>query len=135
MITLGVSDLERSIRFYEALGWKRSPRSVEGVIAWFATADSVLGLFPHDELAADANVPADPPPDFRGVTFAINFESDEEVEEAMREALAAGASVVKPPEHTEAGPFSGYFADPDGHLWEVVHANFQLTPEGRLDLG
>lgn len=134
VITLGVTDLERSVRFYEALGWRRSARSIEGEIYWFATADSVLGLWSHDKLAADANVPNDGPPDFRGVTLAINFESDEEVDAAMRDAIAAGASVVKPPEQTDYGPYSGYFADPDGHVWELVRANFPLRPDGSLDI-
>ncbi len=134
VVTLGVSDLDRSVRFYEALGWHRSTASIEGEISWFTTADSVLGLFPHDELAADANVPAEEAPVFRGVTLAINLESNEAVETMMGEALAAGARVVKPPQRAEWGGHSGYFADPDGHLWELVHTNFNMTPEGRLDL-
>ncbi len=133
-MTLGVSDLERSVRFYEALGWRRSTASIEGEIYWFTTADSVLGLFPHDELAKDANVPAEKAPGFRGVTLGINLESNEAVEIMMKEALAAGASLVKPPQRAEWGGHSGYFADPDGHLWELVHTNFGMTSEGRLDL-
>jgi catechol 2,3-dioxygenase-like lactoylglutathione lyase family enzyme len=135
VVTLGVSDLERSIAFYESLGWKRSPKSVEGEICWFSTVDSVLGLFRHAELAADAGIPADPPPRFRGVTLAINVESDEAVQTTMDAVEAAGATVVKPPQRAEWGGMSGYFADPDGHLWELVHTNFELTPEGKLDLG
>ncbi len=134
VVTLGVSDLEQSVRFYEALGWRRSTASIEGEICWFTTADSVLGLFPHDELAADATVPAEKPPGFRGVTLGINLESNEAVETMMEEALAAGATVVKPAQRAEWGGHSGYFADPDGHLWELVHTNFNMTPEGRLDL-
>ena len=134
-MTLGVADLERSIRFYEALGWRRSPASIEGEICWFTTVDSVLGLFPHDALAADVGVPADEPSRFRGVTLAINLESNEAVQTMMDEAAAAGATVVKAPQRAEWGGISGYFADPDGHLWEFVHTNFAMTPEGRLDLG
>ena len=134
VVTLGVSDLERSIRFYEALGWRRSPKSIEGEICWFTTADSVLGLFPNDKLAADAGVPADGHTGFRGITLAINLETDEAVASMMSEALAAGATVVKPPQRADWGGVSGYFADPDGHLWELVHTNFELTPEGRLNL-
>ena len=135
MITLGITDLERSVRFYEALGWKRSASSVEGEIYWFTTVDSVLGLWPHDKLGADAMVPAEEPPGFRGVTLAICLESEDAVETAMRDALAAGASVVKPPERADWGGYSGYFADPDGHLWELAYnPHFVLTEEGQLDL-
>ena len=71
IVTLGVADLDRSIAFYEALGWKRLSSSIEGSIAWFGTADSTIGLFPWDELAADANLPAEPQAPFGGITLAI----------------------------------------------------------------
>ncbi|MEY9846034.1 VOC family protein [Streptacidiphilus sp. MAP5-3] len=135
IVTLGVSDLERSIEFYQDLGWPLSSASQEGVIAWFRTADSVLGLFPTEELAADAGVPDGGEPTFRGVTLAQNLGSREEVDAAMAHALAVGADLVKAPVAMEWGGYSGYFADPDGHLWELCHnPGFPLTPEGRLDL-
>ncbi len=134
IITLGVRDLAASVRFYQALGWRRSSESNDD-ISWFVTADSALGLFPHDELAADAMVPAGEPGGFRGVTLAINLGSPAEVDAAMQAAVAAGASVVKPPQKVFWGGYSGYFADPDGHLWELAHnPNFQLTASGQLDL-
>src|SRR5215211_2848667 len=90
IITLGVRDLQASVRFYQALGWRRSSASNDE-ISWFITADSALGLFPHDELAEDAQVPAGEPGGFRGVTLAINLSSPEEVDAAMKAAEAAGA--------------------------------------------
>lgn len=134
IVTLGVTDLDRSARFYEALGWKRSAASSPEIV-WFRTADSALGLFPTDELAADAGVPATGEPSFRGVTLAVNLESPALVDAALRTAVAAGAVVVKPPVPTDWGGYSGYFEDPDGHLWELAHNPFfPFTEDGSLDL-
>jgi catechol 2,3-dioxygenase-like lactoylglutathione lyase family enzyme len=136
IVTLGVASLERSIAFYEALGWERASSSVPGVIAWFGLGGTHLGLFPRDELAADASI-ADPgpAPRFGGVTLAINLHSDAEVEAALVAARAAGASILKPAEMAIFGGLSGYFADPDGHPWEVAHnPGFPLDPEGRVTI-
>ncbi|GAB2704709.1 VOC family protein [Kitasatospora kifunensis] len=134
IITLGVSDLATSIAFYQALGWQLSAASNEQ-IAWFRTVDSALGLFPAEELAADAGIPAGGEPAFRGVTLAINLESPKAVDEAFEVAVAAGAGVVKPAAETSWGGYSGYFEDPDGHLWEVAHnPGFPFTEAGQLDL-
>ena len=133
-MTLGVSDLEASARFYQNLGWTRSGASSPEIV-WFHTADSALGLFPVGELAADVGVPAEQGPGFRGVTLAINLEDEAAVDSALRSAVDAGATVVKAPQHTPWGGYSGYFGDPDGHLWELAHNPFfPITPEGRLDL-
>ncbi|WP_037604543.1 VOC family protein [Streptacidiphilus rugosus] len=135
IVTLGVSDLKRSTEFYQALGWQLAKASMPDTIVWFRTADSVLGLFPTGELAADAGVPDDGEPTFRGVTLAVNLGSRAEVDAAMAAALAVGADLVKAPTVAEWGGYSGYFADPDGHLWELCHnPGFELTEEGRLDL-
>ncbi|KJS53424.1 glyoxalase [Streptomyces rubellomurinus subsp. indigoferus] len=134
IVTLGVSDLDRSARFYEGLGWRRSTASSPEIV-WFRTADSVLGLFPADELAADAGVPGDGEPSFRGVTLAVNLESPALVDAALRTAVEAGAVVVKPPTTTSWGGYSGYFEDPDGHLWELAHNPFfPFAEDGSLDL-
>lgn len=134
IVTLGVTDLGRSTAFYEALGWRRSAASSPEIV-WFRTADSVLGLFPADELAADAGVPAAGEPSFRGVTLAVNLESTAKVDAALATAVAAGATVVKPPTATSWGGYSGYFEDPDGHLWELAHNPFfPFTEDGSLDL-
>ncbi len=134
IVTLGVADVARSSEFYTALGWQRSTASSPEIV-WFRTADSVLGLFGVDDLAADAGIPPVGEPAFRGVTLAINLESTERVDAALRTAVEAGASVVKPPAATEWGGYSGYFEDPDGHLWELAHNPFfPFTEAGQLDL-
>jgi catechol 2,3-dioxygenase-like lactoylglutathione lyase family enzyme len=136
IVTLGVADLERSIAFYERLGWERRASSVPGVIAWFGLGGVYLGLFPRDELAADAAI-AEPgaTPRFSGVTLAMNLESDAEVRRAMADAEAAGATVLKAPEMAIFGGLSAYFADPDGHAWEVAHnPGFPLDDEGRITI-
>jgi uncharacterized protein len=133
IVTLGVADLARSVAFYEALGWSRMPGGEPDVIEWFATSGSVIGLFPHDELAKDAGVPAEPSTGFRGVTLAMNFGSEGEVDAAFADAIAAGASSIKTPIGTDWGGYSGYFGDPDGHYWEVAFApGIRLDAEGRV---
>ena len=136
IVTLGVEDLGRSIAFYEALGWERRASSVPGVIAWFAVGSCYLGLFPREELAADvAIVDPGPPPRFGGVTLAMNVESDAAVEAALAAAFEAGATILKPAEMAIFGGLSGYFADPDGHPWEVAHnPEFPLDAEGRITI-
>ncbi|MER5865408.1 VOC family protein [Kitasatospora sp. NPDC002040] len=134
IVTLGVTDLAASTAFYQALGWSRSSASNDSIV-WFRTADSVLGLFPTEELAADAGIPATGEPSFRGVTLAVNLESTAQVDAALALAVEAGATVVKPPAATEWGGYSGYFEDPDGHLWELAHNPFfPFTETGQLDL-
>jgi uncharacterized protein len=132
IVTLGVEDLERSIGFYRALGWE-SRGEVPGEICWFRTSGTWLGLFGRDALAEDVGVPAGGE-GFRGVTLAINVGTDAEVEEGLAAAAAAGGSIVKPATRADWGGYSGYFADPDGHLWEVAHADFPLS-EGRIEIG
>ncbi len=134
LITLGVSDLAASTSFYEALGWCRAQASNDAV-SFIITADSVLGLFPFDDLAADANLPAEGRPAFGGITLSINLESEIAVDMALADAVAAGGSLVKPAVHTDWGGYSGYFADPDGYPWEVAHnPGFPIGPDGSLNL-
>jgi len=123
VITLGVSDMRVSIAFYEALGFTRKLRVTEEAVAFFDTGSSVLGLFPWDQLAADAALPDRPRPvGFRGVTLAWNCRAREEVDEVLGFAVSKGASLLKAAHPTDYGGYSGYFADPDGHPWEVVVA-------------
>jgi catechol 2,3-dioxygenase-like lactoylglutathione lyase family enzyme len=132
IVTLGVADLPRSGAFYEALGWERCTSSSDA-IAWFRTADSHIGLFPWHELAEDARLPAQPRARFGGITLAINVESPEAVGTALDAAVAAGATLLKPAIATDWGGTSGYFADPDGHPWEVAHNPFfPIDAEGRV---
>jgi len=123
LVTLGVTDLARSTAFYQALGWRRSSASSDE-ISFFFTADSVLGLYPFDALAADANALAGAGPQPGTAALAINVESQAEVERVLAEAVAAGASLAKAAVKSDWGGYSGYFADPDGHLWEVAHNPF-----------
>jgi hypothetical protein len=118
IVTLGVEDLAESATFYrDGLGWPQE--ETEGDIAFFDTTGPTLALYPRDELAADATV--SPEGDgFRGMTLAHNVESKGAVDDALAQANAAGAELVKPADETFWGGYSGYFADPDGHLWEVA---------------
>lgn len=119
MITLGVADLDRAVDFYRnGLGLPlQDPKYRD--IAFFALDGAWLGLYPREHLAADANVPAEGT-GFPGVTLAHNVASREEVDAVMNEAEAAGAAIVKPAWEAFWGGYSGYFADPDGYLWEVA---------------
>ena len=121
IVTLGVADLARATAFYRALGWEPTPYSSDE-ITFIETSGSMLALFPTDELAEDARLDPTTIEGFRGVTLAINLDSDEDVVRVLAEAEAAGATIVKP---AEPSPFfaglDGYFTDPDGHAWEVAH--------------
>lgn len=133
LITLGVADLARARRFYEAMGWRPSPASQDG-IAFYQANGLALALFPREALAADAGI-QDSRPGFSGIALAHNLRSRAEVDLVYAEALAAGARSVKPPQPTEWGGYSGYVADPDGHLWEFAHNPFfPLDDRGDLHL-
>ena len=123
IICLGVSDLERSRLFYEALGLKTHDFDPAQSVVFFEMEGTWLELFPRSELAKDAGVidNGDKTSGFRGVTMAHNEPTKEGVDRVMAEALAAGARLIKQPEDVFWGGYSGYFADPDGHLWEVAY--------------
>jgi len=123
IICLGVSDLERSRLFYEELGLKTHNFDPAQGVVFFNMEGTWLELFPKSELAKDAGVvdTAVANTDFRGVTLAHNEPTKEGVDRVMAEALAAGAKLVKQPQDVFWGGYSGYFADPDGHLWEVAY--------------
>jgi catechol 2,3-dioxygenase-like lactoylglutathione lyase family enzyme len=123
IVTLGVDDLDRSVAFYTALGWRRAEASVPGAIAWFDAGGVSIGLFGRRELAADAAVPsaAAVRHDFESVTLAVNVPDEAAVDAGLRAIADAGGSIVKPAARAEWGGYSGYGADPDGHLWEVAH--------------
>ena len=133
LVTLGVADLPRARAFYEALGFAASSAS-QSEIAFFQLGGLALALFPRAALAADADV-ANSPAGFSGVTLAHNCRSPAEVDATLAHAVACGAKLQKPAHKTFWGGYSGYFADPDGHLWEVAHNPFfPLDAEGRLHL-
>lgn len=122
IIALGVADLAGARSFYEALGFTAGPGSSEHIV-FFQLGALVLSLFPRTLLAEDAQV-ADDGRGFDGVTLAHNYASEEAVDAAMAHALACGATLKKMPEKVFWGGYSGYFADPDGHLWEVAYNPF-----------
>lgn len=125
IVTLGVEDLEVSRKFYhQGLGL---PIIDDGESIVFLEMGGVqLALYPWDSLAEDAQVPPDGS-GFRGVTLAHNVSSGAEVDAVVEEAMSAGASLVKEPQDVFWGGYSGYFADPDGHLWEVAYnPNFDI---------
>lgn len=134
-VTLGVADVARARAFYERLGFTASSMSQDGV-AFFDAGGVVLSLFGRaalaaDALAADAQAD-DAAPAFSGVALAHNVRSDAEVDAVLAEAVAAGATLKKPGQKVFWGGYAGYFADPDGHLWEVAHNPFlPLDPDGR----
>lgn len=133
VVTLGVADVARARVFYEKLGFVASRDSSPNV-TFFDAGGVVLALFGHDALAHDAHVVGEPK-GFGGVTIAWNVASDAEVEAALAKAVAAGAHLMKPGQKVFWGGFSGYFADPDGHLWEVAHNPFwPLDEAGRVQL-
>jgi hypothetical protein len=123
VITLGVADMRTSIAFYEALGFERKFSATGEIVAFFDTGATVIGLFPWDQLAQDATVPENPRPQaFRGVTLAWNCRTSEEVDRVIDFAISKGASLLKPAHRTSYGGYGGYFADPNGHVWEAVVA-------------
>lgn len=118
IVTLGVADVRRAAAFYKALGFRVHRREDEDHVM-FRMEGTWLAVFPRAALAADAAVSADGG-GFSGVTLAHCVTSREAVDATLDEARAAGATVVKPACDAEWGGYSGYFADPDGHLWEVA---------------
>lgn len=133
LVTLGVADLERARRFYEkGLGWQRGGGNDN--VAFYQMPGGILGLWSRAALAEDAGV-NDSGASFSGVALAYNTRSRGEVDAVLAEAAGAGATVVRPPHDTFWGGYSGYFADPDGHLWEVAHNPFwTVTADGVVRL-
>jgi uncharacterized protein len=133
LVTLGVADLARSRAFYEALGWRASPAS-QPEIVFFQANGFALALYGRAALAEDAEV-EDRPSGFSGITLAHNVGSEAEVDAVYAAAVTAGAQAVKLPRKVHWGGYSGYFADPDWHLWEVAwNPFFPLDAAGNLHL-
>lgn len=136
LVTLGVTDLARSRRFYEeGLGWRASGASTAEVV-FFQLGGIALALWGREALAEDARLP-DPGPGggLGGVALAHNVRTRAEVAAVLARARTAGGRVLRPAEDTTWGGCSGYFADPDGHLWEVAwNPHFPLRDDGSLRL-
>jgi uncharacterized protein len=133
IVTLGVLDLARAVRFYEGMGLKRNAKITEGV-AFFQMGGMILGLWPRGELAKDAGV-EDSKPGFAGVALAYNTRSDAEVDEVLASAERAGGRIVKPSQRAFWGGWYGYFADTEGNLWEVANnPGFPIDEDGNISL-
>lgn len=136
VVTLGVSDMRRSIAFYDSLGFARKLRVTGEEVAFFETGGTVLALYPWEKLAQDAALADQPQPAaFRGMTLAWNCRSEAEVDQVLNFAVAQGARLQKPAHRTDYGGYSGYFTDPDGHPWEVVVApGIEVGDDNRVHL-
>jgi predicted lactoylglutathione lyase len=133
LITLGIADLARSRAFYEALGWKASAYGNENV-AFFQAGGIVLALWGRKDLAEDANLTAEGS-GFRGTALAYNTRSKDEVDTVLAEAARAGAQILKSGQTAFWGGYTGYFADPDGHVWEVAwNPDWQIGADGGVRL-
>ena len=133
LITLGVADLGRAARFYEeGLGWKRGNDTPD--VVFFQGPGMIIALWPRAQLAEDASIPARGS-GFAGIALAYNTRTREEVNAVLAGAEAAGGHLVKPAADTFWGGYSGYFTDPDGHLWEVAfNPGWRFDAEGRVYL-
>ena len=133
IITLGVTDSERSLRFYrDGLGFPTTWSADKGVI-FFRTGGVCLALYPYDALAKDVSgeflVPRSK---FTGITIAHNVRDKDEVDRALERAATAGGKIEKPGKDAEWGGYHGYFSDPDGYLWEVAWGAFEIRDDGTL---
>jgi len=128
LVTLGVSNLNESIEFYESvLELKRVPYD-SPKIAFFDLDGPQLALFPKKELAEDAGVSSEGH-GFAGITLAHNVATSREVSELLDKAVAAGGNLIKPSQPVSWGGFSGYFADLDGYLWEIACGSDAFSKE------
>jgi catechol 2,3-dioxygenase-like lactoylglutathione lyase family enzyme len=137
LITLGVSDLERAVAFYrDGLGWPKSDVGGDEV-AFFKTGGVVIALFPRASFAADAGVEVDDVGNsgrFSCLSLAHNVAEEEQVDSVLPEAAEAGATIVKEAQEIFFGRH-GFFADPDGFLWEVAwNPSFPMAADGRIEL-
>lgn len=132
LITLGVDDLARSRRFYEALGWSSGAAPGEDVV-FFQAGDMVVALWSRAKLAEDSCV--EDGGGWGGTTLALNLGSPAEVDAVIEEARAAGARIGREPAETFWGGYSGLFVDPDGHPWEIAHnPHWTLAEDGGVHL-
>jgi predicted lactoylglutathione lyase len=132
LVTLGVSDLKRARAFYEGLGWSSRAEPDDDVV-FFQAGGMVVALWDRARLAEDSAV--EDSPGWGGVTLAYNTRSDDEVDEVIEQARAAGGTIGREPGETFWGGHSGVFIDPDGHPWEVAHnPRWTIEDDGSLTL-
>jgi catechol 2,3-dioxygenase-like lactoylglutathione lyase family enzyme len=136
LVTLGVSDLARARRFYEdGLGWRRG--NTEDGVAFYEIPGGIFALWSRPALAEDAGVEdvGAGAGGFAGVALAYNTRSKAEVDSVLAEAARAGARILKPGQDAFWGGYTGYFADPDGHVWEVAwNPHWTVEVDGRVRL-
>jgi catechol 2,3-dioxygenase-like lactoylglutathione lyase family enzyme len=132
LVTLGVADLARARRFYEALGWRTGAGPDDDVV-FFQAGGMIVALWDRGELADDS-VMSDPG-GWGGITIAYNTRSPEEVDAVLAEAERAGATIARPGAPTFWGGYSGVFVDPEGHPWEVAHnPHWTILDDGSVRL-
>lgn len=132
VVTLGVEDLDRAAAFYEALGLTRYPKIKDGV-AFFQMGGMILALWPREDLSKDAGLPLASGP--AAVALGYNTRSQPEVDALLAQAERAGGRILKPAQRAFWGGRQGYFADLDGHIWEVAHnPGFPIDPDGGISL-
>jgi hypothetical protein len=134
IITLGVSNLDTSTKFYEKqFGWKKAPASNEN-ITFFLLNGIYLSLYPKDALAEDAQVNGSGQ-GFKTFTLAYNTRTEKEVDDLFAELERKGVEIIKPPEKVNWGGYSGYIADPDGNLWEIAYNPFlEMNKKGDIKI-
>ena len=133
LVTLGVADLPRAVRFYEALGWSADNDWEKQGVAFFQAPGMAIALWSREELAKDSAV--EDSGGWGGVTLAYNVRSPEEADAVLAEAEAAGATIGRPGAETFWGGYSGIFIDPDGHPWEVAHnPGWTIAEDGSLSI-
>lgn len=134
IITLGVNSLERATEFYSKWFQTKPAASSNEHVKFFDLHGVKLSLFPRDELAKDATVPVEGN-GFRGITLAINVDSQEAVDQVFDQGINAGAKAIKKPQSVFWGGYSGYLSDPDGQLWEIAwNPHFKKNEQGELIL-
>jgi uncharacterized protein len=132
LITLGISDLHRAKKFYEALGWKSGAAPADDVV-FFQVGGMVVALWGRDQLAEDSAVTVGS--GWGGITLAYNTRSPKEVDDVIEEARAAGATIGREPGETFWGGYSAVFIDPDGYPWEVAHnPHWTIEKDGSVTL-
>ena len=133
LVTLGVADLRRARRFYEDLGWATNA-GPDDEIVFFQAGGLVVALWDRASLAEDSG--AEDRGGWGGITLAHNVRSPEDADGVLAQAEAAGATIVRPAAATFWGGYSGVFADPDGHVWEVAHnPHWTIAEDGSIRLG
>ncbi len=134
LVTLGVRDMAKSRAFYEKLGWQADEKAGNEQVTFFQLGGIILGLYGLDALAKDAH--QTPGSGFGGITLAHNARTKDEVDALLAEAQAVGARILKPAEDVFWGGYSGYFADLDGHAWEIAwNPFFPIAEDGSIRLG